>query len=331
MYYNSLRYFQIAAEELNVTRAAERLHLTQQALSTHLTKLEAEYGTAFFERRKSGLVLTPEGRRFYEFAVNALELEERAAADIADIRHTRSGSVTVGTTMTRAVTLLPEVIASFSQKYPAVKVSVGITTYHHNELEEKLLSRELDLIIVPVTITPPSTIAAHELERSWFCLSIPRAFIETILSPSETLRGFSELPLSRQKERILSSGLLGRIPFVYSAKRVAQRSRQFLRQFAPENPAVLDLSGCENLFGAAFCGHTAVFTHNTLIRNAVSDDGAPEQFVYYLDAPEFPFSISVYYHQDTRNHAVLSFVSELTDFAEKRRTPPPEEFFASLD
>ena len=41
MYYNSLRYFQIAAEELNVTRAAERLHLTQQALSTHLTKLEA--------------------------------------------------------------------------------------------------------------------------------------------------------------------------------------------------------------------------------------------------------------------------------------------------
>ncbi len=331
MYYTSLRYFLIAAEELNITRAAERLHLTQQALSTHITKLEAEYHTTFFERKKSGLALTPEGRRFYEFAASALKLEERMTADIADIRHIRTGSVAVGTTMTRAVTLLPEVIASFSHKHPAIKVNLSIATYHHNELEEKLLSHELDLIIVPVTITPPSTIAALELEQSWFCLSIPRTFIETILTGGETLSDFSGLSLGQQKERILSSGLLGHIPFVYSAKRVAQRSRQFLRQFAPENPAVLDLNGYENLFGAAFCGHTAVFTHNTLINGATSADGVPEQFVYYLDAPEFPFSISVYYHQDTRNPAVMSFINELSDFAEKRRVPPPEEFFAKLD
>ena len=77
MYYTSLRYFLIAAEELNITRAAERLHLTQQALSTHITKLEAEYRTTFFERKKSGLALTAEGRRFYEFAASARKLEER--------------------------------------------------------------------------------------------------------------------------------------------------------------------------------------------------------------------------------------------------------------
>ena len=46
----NLRYFLVAAEELNFTRAARRLYISQQSLSGHILKLENYFGVELFDR-----------------------------------------------------------------------------------------------------------------------------------------------------------------------------------------------------------------------------------------------------------------------------------------
>lgn len=58
----SLRYFVVAAEELNFTRAAARLFVAQQALSREIQRLEARLGVRLFLRTTRRVTLTPEGQ-----------------------------------------------------------------------------------------------------------------------------------------------------------------------------------------------------------------------------------------------------------------------------
>jgi DNA-binding transcriptional LysR family regulator len=59
----ALRYFVVAAEELNFTRAAARLYVAQQALSREIQRLEARLGTPLFHRTTRRVTLTPDGER----------------------------------------------------------------------------------------------------------------------------------------------------------------------------------------------------------------------------------------------------------------------------
>ena len=78
----SLRYFVVAAEELNFTRAAARLFVAQQALSREIKRLEAQLGTTLFIRTTRRVTLTPDGERLL---VRARDLVARHDAVWADV------------------------------------------------------------------------------------------------------------------------------------------------------------------------------------------------------------------------------------------------------
>ena len=56
-----LRYFAMAAEELNISRASARLNISQPAVSRQIKDLEDELGVILFERQRDGLTLTEAG------------------------------------------------------------------------------------------------------------------------------------------------------------------------------------------------------------------------------------------------------------------------------
>ena len=70
-----LKYILTIAEEKNMTRAAERLYISQPSLSQSLKNLEKELGVDLFERSRQGVVLTPAGEHYVEWAKQILFAE----------------------------------------------------------------------------------------------------------------------------------------------------------------------------------------------------------------------------------------------------------------
>jgi DNA-binding transcriptional LysR family regulator len=78
----SLRYFVVAAEELNFTRAAARLFVAQQALSREIKRLESQLGTALFTRTTRRVTLTPDGERLLVLARDLVARHDAVWADV---------------------------------------------------------------------------------------------------------------------------------------------------------------------------------------------------------------------------------------------------------
>ena len=328
---DKLRSFKAAAEELSLTRAAKKLGVTQQALSSTIAKLEESYHARFFERKKPSLVLTPEGQHFYNYATRALANEDQVSHELNEIRLHYTASLRLGTTMTRSMTILPEALTLFAREHPKIRLNMYISARRY-ELEQKLAENELDLIVTPIDAELPPTIRRATLEEGWFCLTLPRAAVETILPPGLPIAQFAKLPLKKQRELILASGLIERLPCVFSSARAARSARAFLARHAPNNASIISFADYENLLSLPYCKFAAVFTYDTLAQLNVSlEDDVPDHFIYYIAAPESPRVVSLCYHENTTNPAVPLLVKTLLTFAEKRRTKPPQEFFEVLE
>ena len=78
MEFHQVRYFLMAAENLNFTRAAEQCHVSQPALTRAIQKLEAELGGDLFVRDGRAVSLSPLGRVMREHCQRIQETQQMA-------------------------------------------------------------------------------------------------------------------------------------------------------------------------------------------------------------------------------------------------------------
>jgi DNA-binding transcriptional LysR family regulator len=118
-----LRYFVAAAEDLNVTRAAERLRIAQPALTQQLKLLEAEIGTALFNRTSRGVELTEAGRVFQKEALGLLDGAQRAVSRARLAANGSIGEIAVGLTESASFnSVVTATLRKFRADYPSVQV-----------------------------------------------------------------------------------------------------------------------------------------------------------------------------------------------------------------
>lgn len=135
----NLKVFCALAETGSATAAAERLFISQPSVSVALRELEKYYGVRLFERLGRRLVITPEGERFYGYAVHItklfeeLELGMKQPGDEIPLRI--GASITVGTRY------MPKVIRLYGQK---VKLFVAPS----DEIEQGVIDGSLDCGII---------------------------------------------------------------------------------------------------------------------------------------------------------------------------------------
>src|SRR6202049_785575 len=139
-----LRYFLTVAEEGHFGRAAERLHIVQPALSMQVRALEAELGTALFERTSRRVVLTEAGVLFRVEAERTIQQAARAKDVAQRAARGEVGTVRIGFVGNAAFAgKLAADLSSLKLAYP--KVEIGITELTPLRQVEAISSGHLDV------------------------------------------------------------------------------------------------------------------------------------------------------------------------------------------
>ena len=108
----------------NLSRAAEALFISPSALSVYISNLEKNLGVPLFARagKEKSFVLTPIGEEYVQRAEKMLEMKAEFD-DLLEKEQRKSDPVIrVGIQQRRAISMVPEVLARFKERYPDVEL-----------------------------------------------------------------------------------------------------------------------------------------------------------------------------------------------------------------
>ncbi|TGD97789.1 LysR family transcriptional regulator [Methylobacterium nonmethylotrophicum] len=149
-------------------KAAERLNTTQSAVSKRIQELEADLGTALFDRSKRRVRLTVKGEAILPLTDELLDLHARLVAigssQAAPIRQLR-----FGVTELTALTWLPAFVAEIRATYPAIVLEPEVEM--STDLFQRLRDGTLDFIVVPDSIWQPgfTSVPLASVQNVWMC------------------------------------------------------------------------------------------------------------------------------------------------------------------
>ena len=155
-----LKYFLVAAQEKNITKAAEILHVSQPALSKQIMQLEDELGAKLFVRGKRSLTLTEEGRFLLGRAQEIVALTEKTERDFRDGIVSYNGIIAIGMGETAASRWLGGLAVEFSEKYPDVKFDFYSATA--DSVKERI---EKGLLDAGLLIEPAVDLSRYDILR----------------------------------------------------------------------------------------------------------------------------------------------------------------------
>ena len=177
---SELLTFSTVARLGGVTRAADELNTVQSNVTQRVKALEAEIGTALFERHSRGMTLTGAGRRLLPYAQRMATLSREAVLAARDDGEPK-GPLAIGSMETTAAVRLPALLAEFHRRHPAVRLTLRTATTA--DLVAAVLDGTLDGAFVAGPIDHAeltSTIAFREelvlvTARRWSSLAALRA------------------------------------------------------------------------------------------------------------------------------------------------------------
>jgi DNA-binding transcriptional LysR family regulator len=124
---NEIQCFVKAVELKSLTAAAKSLGLPKSSVSRKIANLEKRLGMTLLVRTTRALNLTDAGREFYQTAVAALHEIESAEEGLDHSRHTVEGLLRITGPVEFANGSFPQLIASFLNAHPLVKIDLVLT------------------------------------------------------------------------------------------------------------------------------------------------------------------------------------------------------------
>lgn len=182
-----LKVFESVARQLNYTRAAAELHLTQPAVSMQIKQLEDNLGVALLEQLGKRIHLTEAGQELLVYARGIIQQLDELEGVLNRIKGLGGGRLRISVATT-ANYFVPTLLASFSQRYPDVTVSLDVT--NRETLLRQLNENTVDLVIMG---QPP---AEADVEAQSF-LDNP---LVVVAPPDHPLARHKTIPLARLQE-----------------------------------------------------------------------------------------------------------------------------------
>jgi DNA-binding transcriptional LysR family regulator len=153
------------------SEAALRLEMSQSSISHAISTLETDLGVVLFSRGRFGATPTPVGEQIIDRSRQILYLTDdiEKQADLA--KGLRGGQARISTFRSAATHILPEAIAEFCRRYPAVAIRIA----EHDDrdgVEDDLRVGRAD---IGITYLPTGEeFDTWELMRDEFVVLLPR-------------------------------------------------------------------------------------------------------------------------------------------------------------
>ena len=133
--------FLTVARENSFSNASKKLQISQPAVTQQIKTLEDFLGVRLFERRKSGVILTPEGERFYNLAQKLEEALEQFQEELCKFKQ-KVPPFVIGASFTVGNYHLPGCIPYLQE---LVNREVTLIIKDNNSLMEELKKRRVDV------------------------------------------------------------------------------------------------------------------------------------------------------------------------------------------
>lgn len=140
------RVFYTVANTKNITKAANVLMISQPAISKAIKSLEDQLGGQLFIRTKRGVILTDEGKEFYNYISQAMEYIFNAEHRFTDLINLNTGTIKIGISATLTKEFLLPYLEKFHEQYP--KIDIQIVTSLSSDLIPKLKNGLIDIIVL---------------------------------------------------------------------------------------------------------------------------------------------------------------------------------------
>lgn len=141
-----LKVFSTAARTLNFNQTAKELFITQPAVSKNIKSLEDYYHVRLFERLGPKLELTAAGRTMLSHCEKLLSDYDGLSYAMHLFNQETAGRLRLGASTTIAQYVLPEILASFTELYPDIEIS--LINGNSRAVEQALYSHEIELGLV---------------------------------------------------------------------------------------------------------------------------------------------------------------------------------------
>lgn len=164
-----LRAFVAVARTGSFTLAAESLHVTQSALSGLIKELEQSLGMRLVDRSTRRIHLSDVGRDLFPLVDKILHDLDAVLGEVANLKTLKKGTVRVAAPQLMSCTLLPEVIAAFTARHPAIRILLADSPVEN--VASRVLSGEVDFGIGPERDTHSEIEAATLFELPFMAVA----------------------------------------------------------------------------------------------------------------------------------------------------------------
>lgn len=211
------RIFYTVANHKNITKASEELNISQPAISKSIKNLEEQLGGQLFVRTKRGVILTEEGKEFYNYIKQAIEYILNAENKFTELINLETGCIKIGISTTLTKEFLLPYLEEFHRLYP--KIDIQIITNMSSELFSKLRNGLIDIIILNLNEKNyAQDINIIKCKKITDCFIANKTF-KDLIGNEITIRELNKYPLILQLKN--------------------SNTRKFLDNFAKQNNAIL--------------------------------------------------------------------------------------------
>ncbi len=109
------------------SKAADATFFTQPTISTHIRNLEKELGVKLLDRKSRVVEMTPQGSKFYKYAVEMINARAQAFDALNDNSESVEGILEIQTSSIPGVTFLPDLLAGFRSQHVGIQYYVSMS------------------------------------------------------------------------------------------------------------------------------------------------------------------------------------------------------------